>query len=97
MDNAFFPINRFFPGKIVMVLNHVDRCSAQLNSNLFMDYMMAGRSVVACKIHGFPVFYSFFLIKGEPCQVSGIFWERSLFLRQLRIMISDSCSQSPGS
>ena len=39
---------------------------AQLLADLIMDDMMTGWSILTCKVHCHPVFYSFFFIQSQP-------------------------------
>src|SRR5690349_6091772 len=62
-----------------------------------MDDVMTCGCIIACQVHGHPVFDPFLLIKGEPCEVGCFTWKLSFLLCNFCIMIGDTCTQCPRS
>jgi len=76
MYNYFCPIFQFLlPCKIVMVFYQPNRFNPHCIIYFLMDFMVVVRSIFTCKVHGNPVFNTFFGIQVKPGQMFCLVWQ----------------------
>lgn len=89
VDDEFLAVVLFFPSEVVVIFDGEGWGDGKGGGEAAVDMVMTGGGVIACEVHGLPIFEAFGFVEVEPREVGYFFGEVAFFDGNLFVVFGD--------